>query len=312
MHRAVCVIAAILLVCASAAAKEREEWVIHTGEVSYADAARWIDAPDDSVRAYIDDLTHRGGASSKGDFRPIAGIVSHHGLVGPIIGAYFSELRNVSRRMKEETGQGIKRVILLGPDHFKQTRADLAIGLLDFRWEGRTISIDRESANNWNAKLGLPPDRIPFFTEHSIFTIVPFIKHAFPDALLVPVIINPSASSHTIDQLADILAGSLDDADTPTIVLTSIDFAHHLNTEETNRRDVLSFQALLKADVLSIQDITCDSPKSVQAMFSAIDGRDPQADVIFHTTNEDFLGVPQDDITSYFFVLYYGLEYGTK
>ncbi len=235
----------------------------------------------------------RGPVAAKGGFRPVGGIVSHHLLVGPLIESYFAEL---SRRAGD-----IDTLVLMGPDHFRRAEQGVLVAEADFVWQGRRLVTDRQTARMWQRELGLERDDYPFLFEHSITSLLPFAAEHFLAARIVAVIIHPECSFGRLDELVGLLRRRASRG--KTLVLLSTDFAHHLDTQETEKRDRESLAVLQAMHTHYTRRLTCDCLKGWYVFARALRGRDPSMEIVFHTTNEQYLNAPQDDITSYFFAI---------
>jgi AmmeMemoRadiSam system protein B len=171
----------------------------------------------------------------------------------------------------------------------------------DFVWQDRRLNVDREAAGMWRRQLGLQRDDYPFTVEHSIGALVPFAAQHFPSARVLAVIIHPACPFDMLDRLAGLLKARIERDD--AVVLLSMDFAHRLDSRETARRDRESLAVLKALDGRFTRRLTSDCPKGWYVFARALQDCGPRLDVLCHTTNEEYLGTAQEDVTSYFFAI---------
>jgi len=96
------------------------------------------------------------------------------------------------------------------------------------------------------AYLQIPEDREAMHFEHGIGTLLPFIANYFPQAKIVPIVIDEKHKNISmLYQLADILYQII--SQDPTVfLLISVDFSHKAGREQTFERDTRSLQSALK------------------------------------------------------------------
>ena len=165
-------------------------------------------------------------------------VVPHHLLAGAEIAEIFWNL--------QKSGQHFDTVVLLGPDHFDQHKHPLHIS--EYHWT--TPYGVLESAQLLVAKIGLHDDvRVGedvFETEHSISTVIPFIKKHFPRASVVALTASKRTTSHHATEIGSDLATIMDDK---TLIVLSMDFAHHTTTDRAQMADEESIAALSNFDI---------------------------------------------------------------
>jgi AmmeMemoRadiSam system protein B len=123
----------------------------------------------------------------------LAGILPHHyTLAAQVIAGFYEGLLS----------QQPDTIIVMGPDHFNQASRPIVTSLGSFSTLFGTISPQTDLINKILEDSGVIVDELPFETEHSIYSQLPFIKKTFPEAKIVPLIINISASKEDADKLA--------------------------------------------------------------------------------------------------------------
>jgi AmmeMemoRadiSam system protein B len=93
--------------------------------------------------------------------------------------------------------------------------------------------------------LDVDLDTRVFRYEHGVSTLMPYIKKYFPDTKVVVIAYESEGPVNipTVRRLADALESEFDEkGKQENFLLISTDFSHHVNVEETDRRDRYSEQ----------------------------------------------------------------------
>ncbi len=144
----------------------------------------------------------------------------------------------------------IRRVVVVSPDH----RHRLAGGVATFSGSGYLtplgeIAVDPDTRSQLAAN-GVRLDEALFREEHGVGVFPAFIKQAFPEATLVPIVISARATQAEVLALGEVLRPVLDDGS--TLVVISADFSHYLSHSEADRRDRELATALERRDAAFI------------------------------------------------------------
>ncbi len=156
---------------------------------------------------------------------PITGItVPHHLLAADLMARGFWIAAH----------QSYDRIILISPDHFNKGRRPLATTRQDIDTVFGKLRTDREAAGRLLASPALFDDSDLFKAEHGIAALLPFVKHFWPDASIVPIV--ASYSSTKEDWEAAVVA--IEPLVTPTtLIVQSTDYSHYLTHAVAQRRD---------------------------------------------------------------------------
>ena len=193
----------------------------------------------------------------------LGGVVPHHYSVAASVIAGFYE--GIS-------SQQVDTVIVIGPDHFNMARHPIITSVESFSTLFGTINPESNLIAYLLRNGGVFVDEVPFETEHSIYSQLPFIKRTYPDAKIVPLIINISTTKEDADRLSDSISKFLKENTIKNLlVLASVDFVHYLDSEETDKLDrqsILAFETLDPEKVLSLTDqLHLDCKIGVYALF---------------------------------------------
>ncbi len=223
-----------------------------------------------------------------------AGIVSHHFLARNLIAEFFAGI----------DPEGVKRVILVGPDHYKRLggqKALAAASLLHWKTlygllypDGPFIQGLLPSAN---AALN---DGI-FRQEHSVYVLVPFIRKSFPQARLVPLILRSGLDYGRFRELGEKLRQA---AGGETILLVSSDFAHGVNAAGARRLDRESLAHLRNLNQANLGKIHADCRPCLAALAGFLGDETGDFVLVNHKTAADFGSRDPDNLTSYFTAYY--------
>ncbi|HTY13365.1 MAG TPA: AmmeMemoRadiSam system protein B [Candidatus Omnitrophota bacterium] len=214
----------------------------------------------------------------------VAGIISHHFLARDLIARFFSGI----------DPNGIDRVIIVGPDHFHAIKDPRVAAITTtLPWEtpyGRLYADKRLPA-------GIAREYyVPFYTEHSIYTQVPFVKHAFPNASIIPLVLGHA------DRREYYKIGRKLSALFPrerTLLVLSSDFCHHLSSREATIRDRASLGYLAGKDQKDVDKINCDCRNGVALLFGYLEGSAASLKLNANLNSGDFGGSGTDGVTSY-------------
>jgi AmmeMemoRadiSam system protein B len=99
--------------------------------------------------------------------------------------------------------------------------------------------------------LGIPlSDRAMEAEENSLELQMPFIKHRFPHAQVVPLLMGPQDYAHSLSLAETIWNSATLSADDVRIVASS-DFSHYVSADVAKRQDLYAIEALFTLDIRS-------------------------------------------------------------
>lgn len=182
---------------------------------SFLDKA--IPIPDSSSCARIN-------AVSRKIDRPILAIVSPHaGYVYSGQTAAFA-YRAAMESRSEKLGNEVRRVFVLGPSHHMAVRGVVLPHCDSFATPFGKMEIDAELIGELKTYPLFSINAEAHRIEHSLELQIPFIKHCFPKASLVPLIIGHLEDEGEARMIAEILKGFVSKHD---LVVVSSDFTHY-------------------------------------------------------------------------------------
>lgn len=170
--------------------------------------------------------------------RAIAKVADHEPsnirLSGVTVPHHLLADRLVALGMKAASGFRYKRIVILSPDHFRQSEKPFATTTRGFSTVLGRVAADEEAARRLLAASDLVEESCLFGREHGVHALLPFVVHYFPDAEVLPVAISIRSKRRDWDALSEALAPLVDE---DTLVLESTDFSHYLPHHAARLRD---------------------------------------------------------------------------
>ena len=217
-----------------------------------------------------------------------AGIVSHHLFVKRLIAEYFEAL---SRAVHPRT------VVILGPNHHARGPAPIAVTALPWKTPFGMVDADTAMVAGLVASKLVEENDDAFFHEHSVGAIVPFIRHVFPDARVVPIVFRRDADSAVCVNLGTWLAHK---ADATVFLLGSMDFSHYRSSAEAEEEDQRTIPVLTTCDPGRVREANVDSHPALLALLTACREEGAmKAHVLQHTNSGIITRQPLTPCTSY-------------
>ncbi len=259
----------------------------------------WSSQPHVSVEQNLSNQRLEGYYNNKKDFEEAfnsnlevskesvySGVVSHHFLVREIIAEFFLGI----------DFEGIDTVYIVGPDHFQETLPKdtyLLISLLDWDTPYGVLESDKDLINHLSENLNVEIQDTPFRLEHSIYTLIPFLKKVAPDVKVVPLILKASNNYNTYLDL-----GRRAYSDN-SIVIVSADFSHNATRVGAKENDRVSIDCLKTGNVDCIEQITSDCNHCFTFMYGFLSGKDLSFKLVSNEQSINFGEQNEENITSY-------------
>jgi len=227
--------------------------------------------------------------------RACGGIVTHHFLASALMVRFFAGLQS---QPPPET------IILLGPNHFHQGLANISLSSLPWKTPFGLLPANQQLARQIAHAIQLPEDPEAFTGEHSVGVLIPFLKYYFPQARVVPILIDPNASASRLQRLREILSIQL--RNPRTLVLLSLDFSHDSLASIADERDAQAQMAISSLDSSKTHELHVDSRKGLRLLLESMK-QSGCSSVQFneHTNSARLTGkLDQPNATSYFTIYF--------
>lgn len=188
------------------------------------------------------------------------GIISHHFLMAREIAGLLSMFAN----------QKPKTIVIIGPNHFGVGDGNVLISEYDYDTPYGVVNNNRKIVTKLIGSGVVELDERPFAKEHSISTLVGFIKYFLPDTNIVPIIVKRYTPEDERDRLANELIEILSEDD---IVFGSVDFSHHINEVASEFHDDRTISIINDFDFERLQSTEVDCPESLEVVLRYLESK---------------------------------------
>ncbi len=223
--------------------------------------------------------------------KPFGVILPHHMIVSYELAKFYDGLSKVSNP---------KTFVIIGPNHYetgvynaqtcencvyKTTEGNLEVNenLVEKMKDEKIVNVADEN----------------FVNEHSISSHAAFIKHYFPEAKIVPIILQWKMP---IEEVAAISSWLDKNLSPDAIVVASVDFSHYLREGAAEFHDQSSAATINNFDFKNIYDLEIDSPSSIYLLLDLMQKRGfGSAKKFANTNSQNYLEEKLDKTTSHQF-----------
>lgn len=219
-----------------------------------------------------------------------AGITSHHFLAKDLIANFFQGINNSK----------VEQVILISPDHFNYTIHDQTLAhssLLNWQTIFSILNSEQNLIKKLNEQSLITIKDTPFRNEHGIYTLIPFIKYYFPEAEVVPLILNPKKADSEFFDFGQIVKQEFDSS--TTLLIISSDFSHGLSLEKTQQADLVSVETLNKLSLENLEKVNSDCQSCLAFLLGYLADESYQFKLIDNKTSAEFSKEKLETVTSY-------------
>jgi len=227
--------------------------------------------------------------------KPLGVILPHHMIVAQELAKFYSGLGKVTQPTT---------VYVIGPNHYESGTANIQT-CLSCLYKTTLAGLPDDLTVNTEMVSKLAQAEIAtianqsFEIEHAMFAHAPYIKRNFPNAQIVPIILQWATSVEEISKLSDWLSDNVSNDD---LVIASVDFSHYISREAADFHDLSSFATIINFDFANIFDLEIDSRASIYTLLAFLKQRGyAKAERFAHTNLQDFMKVRQDRTTSHQF-----------
>jgi AmmeMemoRadiSam system protein B len=180
--------------------------------------------------------------NDKLDVRVTGITVPHHLLAADLI----------ARGFWAASGNNYDRIILISPDHFSRSRRPFATTRLDIETPLGTIHTDKAAAEALLSNTKLFDDSDLFKQEHGIAALLPFVRHFFPLARIVPIVVSYGSTRSGWDAAVAALEPLVDPG---TLIVQSTDYSHYLTHEIAIQRDQETLNVIAANDLDAVAQL---------------------------------------------------------
>lgn len=205
-----------------------------------------------------------------------------------------------------------KRIVILSPDHFRRAQLPFATTARGFETVLGPVAADAQAARTLLSASALIEDSCLFDKDHGVRAMLPFIRHYFPEAKVVPVAMSIKSGREDWDKLADALERIVDE---DTLVVESTDFSHYLPQHVARSYDQQTLNVMAAGSLDQIASLRQPAhADSVGALYvqtrlqQRIFGASPL--VIANANSQEWSDKAANETTSYIVALFGRFEAG--
>ncbi|THD76265.1 AmmeMemoRadiSam system protein B [Thalassobius vesicularis] len=237
------------------------------------------------------------GLARSADVKPVDGIsgaiLPHHLEMPELLGA---AIRMTAR-------PGVKRAIVLFPDHFFRSDAPFATTARGFETVLGPVPTDPAAEGLIDGAL--VQDSCLFDKEHGLRAVLPFMARLMPGVSVIPVAVSINSRREHWDALAERLAPLLGPE---TVVLQATDYSHYLPLHEARQRDqqVLNLLAAMDLDGVAglVQPDHVDSTGAMYITMKLLGARGARPVVVANANMQELYKPFIAETTSYVVAAY--------
>lgn len=212
-------------------------------------------------------------------------IVPHHLLAAPLTAAAFE----VQAKIKNP-----KVIVVIGPDHLERASHPIITSRKTWRTPYGFTQANTKLINGLLEQGLVHEEPDVFDEEHSVSAVIPFVGRTFPNATIVPLIVQESLSEEIRYAVADFLAEDM------YMAVASVDFSHYIPENSAYFHDIKSIDAISRRAYDELPDLEVDSPMSLAFAFDyAEQTATEEFDLYINENSNSFFGYEISETTSY-------------
>jgi len=217
-------------------------------------------------------------------------VVPHHLLASDIIASLIAAT----------AADTVERVIMIGPNHNDVSASTLSSARVAWNTPLGDVETDWDTVSALLDFLDIPAQPDAFLEEHSVGVLMPFLRHYMPDARVVPILFNSTATQDDAARVAAWLADNLGARD---FVIVSTDFSHYLTQSQADEHDEITEELILNGRVeriMGLDNSYLDSPASLAVGMLYADAKKCAPHIVQRGNTNEFTSRSYEETTSYF------------
>lgn len=210
----------------------------------------------------------------------VGGIVNHHALATDLLMQFMAELK----RCRPD----LKRMIVLSPDHFLQSRTAFAVHERPYQVQSNLIQIASNSVERLEQSKQVANQPQMFDMEHGIAVPVWFAAQVYPKLEIVPIAVKADLNR---DQVQDMVEWLKAESAQGAFILVSSDMSHYLQDVVALNDDEETRAALSRNDqdfFWNAADNHTDNGKSIWLTLSSF--KNPSWQELGHSISSRYGG----------------------
>jgi len=226
----------------------------------------------------------------------VGGIVPHHLLACDLIASFF----------KTVSGGNYDYVVVIAPNHKREGSRLINTAFESWSTPFGVLESDSELVKSITELKTAESKAVLLEEEHSVSSIVPYIKYYLPGAKIVPILLHGNYGLKKSIELGHEIYSNI--SQRKALVIASVDFSHYLPPEKADKMDEITLRAIKTWDINAISQMTndnMDSPPSIMTLLTVM--KDAGADelkLLGHDNSARIAKTYSDSTTSYFTGVY--------
>ncbi|MBQ9564787.1 MAG: AmmeMemoRadiSam system protein B [Synergistaceae bacterium] len=206
-----------------------------------------------------------------------AGALSpHHGVAGALIDRLYAQIQAIVPHPR--------RVIVIGPDHFRRAKHNIVIGASD--WGTRNVL--RGDAEGAELSHLFRQDEVAR-RDHCVTEHIPRIAKFFPEASVLSIIVKPAATDLQVLRACQRLEALLREGD--SVVILSMDLSHYKPREQSDAEDEKSLELIRDFQFSKLNNADIDCPRGARLFLMLMQRLGlTHATLLERSNSADFLG----------------------
>jgi MEMO1 family protein len=207
--------------------------------------------------------------------------------------------------MKRAGGREIENVFLVGPNHDNVGDYPIASCLSDWETPFGIIKANRGKVQDLAGFMNINLSADVFKAEHSIGALAPYVKHFYPRAQMIPIVLSSYIDMPKAELLADWLQSTVGKND---LVIFSIDFSHYLSKSKADEMDEITINIINSyklGEIFSLGNDNVDSPGALAVGLLLAGKNNWQKELVYRSNSFDLSEIKTSQTTSHLSYLFY-------
>ena len=213
-------------------------------------------------------------------------IVSHHLLAKDLI----------NQALILANDNAYDNIIIIGPNHFESGPENIQASFYNWKTKFGWLNTDKTLITLLAMDNIVEINDQNFNTEHSVCSLVSFVKNYFPESKITPFILKAGTPKEQSQKLGKFLSKNCRNC----LFIASLDFSHEVSEWQAGINDQQSIEILEKLDEENLDQVTCDSPSTLQVLFSYLKEKNVEKGKLITNSNSNQVSLQNlPTVTSY-------------
>jgi len=222
----------------------------------------------------------------------VGGIVPHHLLACDLIASFF----------KTVSGENYDYVVVIAPNHKREGSRLINTAFENWSTHFGVLESDGELIKSITGLKAADSKARLLEEEHSVSSIVPYIKYYLPNVKIVPILLHGNYGMKNSIELGHKIYNNI--SQKKALVIASVDFSHYIPPEKADMMDEITLKAIKAWDIGAISQMTndnMDSPPSIMTLLTVMkDAGTDEFKLLGHDNSARIAKTYSDSTTSYF------------